>query len=300
MTSRSRRKPLITILTVALVLTLPGVALAHNSAAEETTTETAEPETPEYQVTEVLSTLPLPASGLNVTIERDDTGKIVSVGVDDAGAEIVKEKDHKVVFLLSDGNTEVVVKSSGGFVQTKIKADDPADVTGDGAWVADVFGNGDVTIPYSVSFDGITPTIAVGTITTPPEVTFEIGEPKTKTSDDADKSFYKVKVKLTSGEETAKVSLSAKTYVNDEGETKVKVSVTLHSHNRVKCRDGHDRDKSSDDVSEWNGDDNDGRRGDRSKGDREWDHDGERDGDRKHRRDKDKDDNGDGDGETPE
>jgi len=271
---------------MAVVVALPGIAQAEDAEKEPTGDETTvtESTTPEHQITEVLSTLPVLGSGLNVTITRDDEGAIASVGLDPAdGATIVKEKDHKVVFLLSDGDTEVVVKARGGLVQTKVKADATADVTGPGSWSADVFGNGAVTIPYTVSFDGNTPTITIGEVVGPEGVTAEVREPKTRTSDDGDKSSYKIKVKLTSGDDTAKVSFVAKTRVNDEGEVKVSLAVTVSSR----------------DHSKWD-DDDDNRRGDKRDGDDDDDDDDDdRRGDHKGDGDNDGDDNdgGDNDGD---
>jgi hypothetical protein len=275
---RDRRETLIACLAMAVVVALPGIAQAGDEAQEPTGDDpvVTETTTPEHEITEVLSTLPVLGSGLNVTITRDEDGAISAVGLDPAdGATIVKEKDHKVVFLLSDGDTQVVVKARGGSVQTKVKADATADITGPGSWSADVFGTGAVTIPYTVSFDGNTPTITIGDVAVPAGVTAEVGEPKSRTSDDGDKSSYKVKVKLTSddGDDTAKVSLVVKTRVNDEGEIKVSLAVTVSTR---------DRDKHDDD---------DDRRGD--KRDRE---DGDNDGDRRgDKRDHDDDDRGDGD-----
>jgi hypothetical protein len=276
---------------MAVLLALPGMARAGDSdeSTEEETVTTTAPEsaTTTHQVNEVVQTLPVLGSGLGVTITRDpETGAITVVGLDDA--TIVKEKDHKIVFLLGDGETEVVVKAKGGFVQTKVKANATADVTGPGSWSADVFGNGVITIPYNVTFDGNTPNIAIGDITLPPGVTAEVGDPKVKTSDDGDKFYFKVKVKLTSGEEKAKVSFVAKVRVDDEGEMRVALSISLASGHRAKHWDDDRRDggeRGDRDHDKWrDGDgDRDGRWGDRHDhdhdGDRDGDHDGDRDGD---------------------
>jgi len=272
-----RRKTLITTLVMAVMIAVPGVAQAGDTKDQATEEETTTTSVPEPEVAEVVQSLPVLGSGMSVTITRGEDGAIASVGLDDAGATTVKETDHKVVFLLSDGSTEVVVKSKGGFVQTKVKAEATADVTGPGSWAADVFGNGIVTIPYDVSFDGNNPNITIGTIGLPSGVTAEIGEPKTRTSDDGNKSSFKVKVRLTSGEETAKVSFIAKVRINDEGEVKVALAVTLSSHDRVKCWDGDDRNR-----DRWDKDDGDSERADRNRddddGNRRDDRDRDRDG----------------------
>lgn len=268
---QDRRKTLIACLAMAVVVALPGIAQAGDEEKEPTGADPTVTDTtiPEHRITEVLSTLPVLGSGLNVTITRDDEGAISAVGLDPAdGSTIVKEKDHKVVFLLNDDNTEVVVKARGGFVQTKVKADATADVTGPGSWSADVFGNGAVTIPYTVSFDGNTPTITIGDVVVPAGVTAEVREPKTRTSDDGDKSFYKVKVKLTldDGDDSAKVSFVAKTRVNDEGEIKVSLAITVSTRDRDKHHDDDD-DRRSDKWDRDDDDDDGDRRGDRDRDD---------------------------------
>ena len=207
---------------------------------------------------------------MSVTINRDDSGAIASVGLDPADAgTVIKEKDHRVAFLLNDGNTEVVVKARGQSVQTKVKADATADVTGPGSWSADVFGTGAVTIPYIVSFDGINPTVTLGEIVAPEGVTAEVGEPKVRTSDDGDKSSYHVKVKLTSGDDRAKVSFAAKTHVNDEGQVEVRLVVTLSSRGWEKDRDHDERGDRSDREDEGRRDNDDRDQGDSDRGDDE-------------------------------
>lgn len=246
MTLRERKSTLIACLTLAAVVALPGMALAEDdkTAPTEAGTTDSVAASADHQVIEVLTTLPVLGTGLSLTITRDATGAIASVGLDPAdAATVIKEKDHKVVFLLSDEDTVVVVKARGGSVRTKVKADATADVTGPGSWSADVFGNGIVTIPYTVSFDGITPTITIGEVIAPDGVTAEVGEAKTRTSDEGDRSSYKVKVKLTSDDERAKVTFVAKVSVNDEGETKVRLAVDLKSYDRFKDRDDDRRDK---------------------------------------------------------
>ena len=313
MTLLIRQKRWWIALAVLTAMMLPGVAYAHEGKEEPTeVAEEAETNEETPEVASVLSTLPVLGSGLDVTIERDENGVLTSVALDPASGSPVKENDHKVVFLLGDGNTEVVVKSAKGIVQTKVKADDPADVSGDGAWTGDVFGTGIVTVPYFVSFEGNNPLITVGSITGPPDVVAEAGEGRLKTSDDGDRAHYKVKVELTSGEQTAVLALKAHLKVDDDGTTRVVVAATLISNDRVDCwlgrgddrdwkdRDGDDesadrddevlaaradRDDDRDDDREdrddrWDSEDHDDDREDRD--DDHWDsddHDDDRDGD---------------------
>ena len=258
MRPRHRPRLLTWCLAALMVATWPGVALAGDGDSDTGT---------EFVVTDVLQTIPVLGAGLNVTITRAEDGEIASVALDpSAGATIVKEGDHKVVFLLADESTVVKVKSRGDSVGTKVKADSTAGVTGPGSWSADVFGTGVVTIPYAVTFDGNAPVITVGGVTVPAGVTFEIGDPKIRIDDDGEESSYRVKVRLTSGEETARVTLSAKTEVDeDDGEVEVRLSVFLSDIDREEHRDHDDDEQNSSDGKD---DDDDGHRddGDRDDG----------------------------------
>jgi hypothetical protein len=296
MTLKDRIKR-VTAATVMMVLAL-SPAVAHAESTDEETTTTTTPEVVVPPVTQVTSVLPVLGSGLTVSLTRDETGTITEVALDPSGATIVKEGEHKVVFLLADGDTQVVVKSSSkgkgddvtaGGVKTTVTADATADVTGPGSWSADVFGTGVVTIPYTVAFDGNIPTITIGAIVLPDGVTAEIGEPKIKTSDE--KSKFRVKVTLTSGENQARVSFLASTRLDDDGELQVKLAVTLDSKNHVRCGwggderrgDGDHRNHDDDQVSSgdesgrnWGSDDNER---DHDREDRRDHEDGDRDGD---------------------
>ena len=249
MGSRYRTKVLLATLAMAVVAAMPGIAQAETEPKEEESTTTSVPETEVPPVTNVTSVLPVLGSGLTVSLTRDDTGTITEVALDPSGATIVKEGDHKVVFLLADGDTQVVVKSfskskgddgeaTAGGVKTTVTADATADVTGPGSWSADVFGTGLVTIPYTVAFDGNTPSITIGDIVLPEGVTAEISDPKIKTSDE--KSKFKIKVTLISGEDKARVSFVASTRLDDDGELDVKLAVTLDARNHVRCGWDHD------------------------------------------------------------
>jgi hypothetical protein len=110
-----------------------------------------------------------------------------------------------------------------------------------------------VTIPYTVAFDGNTPSITIGDIVLPEGVTAEISEPKVKTSDE--KSKFKIKVTLISGEDKARVSFLASTRLDDDGELDVKLAVTLDARNHVQC--GWDRDDSRGDRDDRDRDDDD-------------------------------------------
>lgn len=257
-----RRRMLVLTIAAAIAMTLPGAAQAHDTEEDETTTPA---------VTQITSTLPVLGSGLTVSLTRADDGAISQVAiVPSTGSTIVKENDHKVVFLLSDGDTEVLVRSGGGGAQTSARADATADVTGPGSWSADLFGTGLVTIPYTVSFTGNAPTITVGSLILPAGVTAEIGEPKIKTSDDH--FSYRVKVKLTSGDDRAVVVLKATTHVNENGELQVALSVTLGSNGR-----NHDDHNGRGDENGQQGDN--GRRGSRDSDDRGGGRDGGNDDD---------------------
>lgn len=285
MQHRYRRKALTWCLALAVILVTPGVALADGDKADPEENVVTEPETAvaEHEITEVLSSLPVLGTGLTVTITRGEDGEISAVALDPAdGSTVVKENDHKMVFLLGDGDTEVVVKVRRNTIQTQVKADATADVTGPGSWSADVFGNGAVTIPYTVSFEGNAPIITLGEIVTPEGVTAEAGEPKARVSDDGDKAFYKLKVRLASGEESAKVTLVAKTYVDDDGEVKVRFAVSVSDRSRHKHWDDGDDDRrrwDQDDHRDKRDRDDDEWKRDRDDGDQDQSGDGDHDGD---------------------
>lgn len=226
----SRRTTWWTALLVVLAMALPAVA-----QAQETTDETTDEQVTEVpEAASVLATLPVLGSGLNLTIDRNEDGTIASVTLDPSdGTTVEMEEDNKIVILLADGDTELAVKSEDDKVQTKVTADDPADVSGDGVWTGDVFGTGEVSIPYSVSFDGNVPTITVGAVTAPADVTSALTEPEAKASDTGDASSYAIGVQLTSGENQAKVTLATRTKVNEDGETIVVVIVNLIYRDQV-------------------------------------------------------------------
>jgi hypothetical protein len=239
---RDRRKILIASLAMGAVVALPAIVQAEDAETKPSRAEVTEATASENQVSPVLTTLPVLGSGLSLTIAMDDSGAIDSVGLDPAdGTTTIKDGDHTAVFLLADGSTELIVKASGNSVQTKVKADATADAAGPGSWAADLFGNGVVTIPYTVAFDGNTPSITLGEIVVPAGVIVEVGEAETpRTSDENGLSFYKVSVKLTSGEDCAAVNLEAKTLVSEDGELLVAVSASLSSPSPAQCQPGED------------------------------------------------------------
>jgi hypothetical protein len=288
-----RRKLLLATMSLAILVALPGVAQAHQEAEKQESTPETPPPPP---VTEVTSVLPVLGSGLTVSLTRDEAGNLTQVALDPSGATIVKEGDHKVVFLLADGDTQVVVKSyskekgdeeRAGGVKTTVTADATADVTGDGSWSADVFGTGVVTIPYTVSWDGNNPTITIGEIVLPAGVTAEVGEPRIKMSDE--KSKFKISVKLSNGEDDARVNFHASARFDDddddgdESELKVKLAITLDAKDHRDCDDRHDRgDRDDDDRNRGDDDDDEVAGASVSSGDRWDDDDDGRDHDRDH------------------
>jgi hypothetical protein len=250
MKSRYRSRILIWLLASGLfVAAAPGVALAGDDNSEEDT----------FVAGEVLTTVPVLGAGLNITIVRGEGGSIESVALDPAaGATIVKEGEHKVVFLLGDGNTRVKIKSREGSIKTKVTADSTADVTGPGSWSADVFGTGLVTVPYTISFDGNAPIITVGAITAPADVVAEVGEPRIH-EEDGEEFSYRIKVRLTSGEERAKLTLVAKTEIDeDDGQVEVRVMASLSDRDRHRDHDDSKRDDGRDEFSDGDGRDRDG------------------------------------------
>jgi hypothetical protein len=254
-----------------MVGAMPGVAFAGDGDSDV--------ESEEFVISEVLTSVQIVGVGLDITITRGEGGTIDSVALDpSAGATVVKERDHKVVFLLADGNTTVKVKSREGSIRTKVSADATADVTGPGSWSADVFGTGLVTVPYTISFVDNAPTITVGGVTAPADVIAEIGEPRVD-SDDGEEFSYKIKVRLTSGDERATLTLAARTEVDDDdGEVEVRVTSSLSDRDRHKEHDDDDQDKQGDQGEDSDHRDDDGDRdGDWGDGDKGDDSDGDSD-----------------------
>lgn len=97
MKPRYRRRALIWSLALAVTTAMPGVALAGDDKTDPEETVVTEPETAltEEQVTEVLSTLPVLGTGLNVTLARDDDGEVASVALDPSDGSTVIEKDGR-------------------------------------------------------------------------------------------------------------------------------------------------------------------------------------------------------------
>jgi hypothetical protein len=244
-----------------MVAAMPGVAFAGDDDSDDSD---------EFLITDVLTSVTILGVGLDITIARGEGGSIESVALDpSSGATVVKERDHKVVFLLADGNTTVKIKSRDGSIRTKVSADATADVTGPGSWSADVFGTGLVTVQYDISFVDNAPTITVGGVAAPADVIAEIGDPKIDT-DDGEEFSYKIKIRLTSGEERATLTLAARTEVDeDDGEVEVRVTSSLSDRDWHKDHDGddNDRDKQEDHVDDADDQDHDDGHRDGDKGD---------------------------------
>ncbi|HEY7628327.1 MAG TPA: hypothetical protein VH761_14730, partial [Ilumatobacteraceae bacterium] len=133
------KRSLIGVAAVVLGSALVGlVGLPHATAAPPTTTSTV--------------TLPLFGVPLTLDITTGPGGNISDVSVDPADNTVAtKLKPHKVVFKSANqadpaaDPARIVIKSKHGGQSVTARAGSLADVTGDGSWVGDVFGDGTIT-----------------------------------------------------------------------------------------------------------------------------------------------------------
>lgn len=211
----NHRKLFSSIITSAAVLVIgAGVSVAH-----------AQPATPMVAVP-TITTLPLFGVPLTVDVATGPGGTLTSVTVNPAaGLTATMVKPNKVVFVNDDGTAKVVVSGHDGRQGVQVKAGALADVSGLGGWSGDVFGTGVAT---TVSF-------TVGaTADSGPDITDVsssdaaiISETKYSDGDDGDGQSASVKVTFNSGGQSRSLGIRASLSVNDEGETRAKVSVTL-------------------------------------------------------------------------
>lgn len=270
--SSRRRRLLIFVVALAMVFGAATAAYAGDDATGEATdgekTETTEATTEEVAqeaepepvvLTEVSSTLPVLGSGLTVSVTIGEDGTVTEVGLDPAGdATLVRESDHGVKFEMGDGETKVSVRAGSHGAVTTVRSNSLENVSGDGAFAADVFGTGTVTIPYTVGQDADgAPTVTVGTIDAPSDVTAEVRDGaqicRAETAD-------AVLVSLQSGDQSAIVWIKVRVRELDDGTVKAAVSTGIWTGDRHRGW-GHRGDRGE--RSDWR----DGDRGDRRGGD---------------------------------
>lgn len=213
----------IAMVTALLVMGVPAASADEADAsdpAKDAQTDRPHP----LGVETVVTTLPVLGSQLTVTVTMGDSGVIESVALD-RDATAVREGEHRVVYELTEG-TFVLVKAGAHRVTTKVRSDNVDDASGPGTWTADVFGNGNVVITYAVGTDDAgNPTVSVESVTPPPGVEADLGEPKSRSSERRAKA--KQVVMLTSGEEAVRVVFAVSLKVNRDGTSKVSLAVSV-------------------------------------------------------------------------
>ncbi len=223
----NHRKLFSSIITSAVVLAIgAGVSVAH---AQPAAAQVAVP---------TITTLPLFGVQLTVEVATGPGGTLASVAVNPAnGFTATTVKPNKVVFLNDDGTAKVVVSGRDGRQGVQVRAGALADITGDGGWSGDVFGTGVAT---TVSFTvGVTPSGGpdiTGVLSS--DASAVIGETQYSNDDEGDDDGHhdgdhedgqsaSVKVTFTDGAQSRSLGIRASLNVNDEGETRAKVSVGL-------------------------------------------------------------------------
>ena len=188
------------------------------------------------------STVTLPLFGVPLTIDvtTGPGGNISDVSVDPADNTVATTlKPHKVVFQSSNpadpsaDPARVVIKSRFGGQSISARAGSLADVSGNGSWAGDVFGNGTTsTVMFTVGAgsDGnpdITGITTSGESAVPGEVKRFSGDGEDHEGDDGH-AGARVSIKFTSaaGDQSRVLTISVKVHTGEE-HSGAKVSITL-------------------------------------------------------------------------
>ena len=210
---------------IALLLVGAGASMAH----------AASPAAPTPVPT--ITTLPLLGVQLTVDVTTGPGGALSSVAVNPAdGLTATTVKPNKVVFVNEDGTAKVYVRGRDGGQRVEVRAGAIGDVSGDGGWSGDVFGNGTAT---TVGFT-IGATAEGGpdiTNVTTSDATAVIGATEYGSGDGHDGHHdddddevvltATAKVTFTSEGQSRTLSIRATVRTDDDGDTSAKVGVTL-------------------------------------------------------------------------
>jgi hypothetical protein len=167
----SYRRTLAAIGLIAATLAFPAGALANTNE-------------PIAQTGGMEATLPLLGTSLTVAVTLDDVGKITSVAVTPVDASKItltqqSATDSAVKFANGDGTTKVSVRAKGARLAITAKSTKLGDLLGDGTWAADVFGtSANSTVDYTIGESAGKPTVTIGDVTTPGDITATKGDPK--------------------------------------------------------------------------------------------------------------------------
>src|SRR4051812_7396235 len=184
--------------------------------------------------TEVM--LPLFGAPLTFTITTGPGGALSDVTVDSAGATATKVGPHKVVFEVPNTDAagdpgKVVVRSHHGGQSVSTRGGTLANVSGNGSWSGDVFGDGtasSVLFTIGDTGDGTTPDIS-GITTTGADAV--VGDVQHSTGDDDEGTEMSAKVTVTFTNDAADTSriltIKVKVETDEDGNTSAKVTVAL-------------------------------------------------------------------------
>jgi len=181
--------------------------------------------------------LPLFGAPLTFTITTGPGGALVDVSVLPAdGATATQARPHKVVFEVANIDPagdpgKVVVRSRHGGQSVSTRAGTLKDVSGDGSWSGDVFGDGTATtvlFKITDTGDGTTPDITGVTST---GATADIGAVQHSTGDDDEGTEMSARVTVTFTNATKDTSrtltIKVKVETDEDGNMSAKVTVAL-------------------------------------------------------------------------
>lgn len=184
-------------------------------------------------------TLPLFGASVTLGISTDAGGAITDVTVDPADGNVAtKLKPHKVVFKsanltdVTGDPARIVIKSGHGGQSVSARAGSLADVSGNGSWSGDLFGDGTpsgVTFTIGALGDGSPDIIVLGTT----GAAAVVGAVEYSTGDDheGDESSQsaRVSIKFTNatGDQSRSVKISVRVKTDEDGHTSAKLSISL-------------------------------------------------------------------------
>ncbi|MGB8857722.1 MAG: hypothetical protein WCC60_00625, partial [Ilumatobacteraceae bacterium] len=196
------------------------------------------PAAPAAPAAPTITTLPLFGVPLTVQVTTGPGGAIASVSVNPAdGLTATTVKPNKVAFVNEAGTGKVVVSGHDGRQGVQVRAGAIADVSGDGGWSGDVFGDGtitSVTFTIGATADGGPDITNVAS----DDPTAVIGETQYESSDGDDSHHghdghddgvlqrASVRITFTNGGQTRSLGIRAEVGTHD-GQPRAKVSVAL-------------------------------------------------------------------------
>lgn len=208
------------------IVLIGGISVQHAAAADPVPTTV---------------TLPLFGAPLTIDITTGPGGNLTDVSVDSANPTVATQlKPRKVVFQSTSAAdpsadpAKVVVKSKHGGQSVSARAGTLADVSGDGSWSGDVFGDGNAsTVKFVIGGTDAAPdiTLTAADVTAAAGLTVDVGPVQHSTGDDEDESSASARVSVTfttaAGDQSRTLKIAVKVETDDDGDTSAKVSVSL-------------------------------------------------------------------------